>query len=47
MCNHVQPSRLKFKLQVFVNGSLSRLRIVIHVITESYSRTQAKDEPIE
>ena len=30
-----------------MNGSLSRLRAVTHVITESYSSTRAKDDSIE
>ena len=47
MCNRVQPFGSKSNCKVIVNGSLSRLRVVIHVITESYSRTQAKDDSIE
>ena len=33
--------------KVFVNGCLSRMRVVTRVITEFYSRTQAKDDSIE
>ena len=50
MCNHVQPLLLKFKLQghcEWWSFSFATISIATHVITDSYSRTQAKDDPIE
>ena len=46
MCNHVQPFPLKFKLQghcEWWSFSFATISVVTHVITDSYSRTQAKD----
>ena len=50
MCNHVQPFLLKFKLQghcEWWSFLFATISVVTHVITGSYSRTQAKDDPIE
>ena len=50
MCNGAQPFPLKLKLQghcEWLSFSFATISVVIHIITESYSRTQAKDDPIE